>query len=653
MTDPTGALEYARPDPAAAPEQPPKKPFWRRRRWQFLAAAVAVVLTVLVFVGWSLPLGRALEPLQSPTIVLVTADGKPFSRRGSYKEAPVSTTELPPHVVQAFLSIEDRRFYDHWGIDLRAIARALRANVAAGGVSEGASTITQQLAKNAFLSNDRTLRRKVQEVMIAFYLEARLSKDEILSRYLSAVYFGDGVFGVRAAARHYFDKAPEQLSVGEAAMLAGLVKAPSRLAPTVNIEAARERMRVVLSAMVDNRVITEAQARRAARDVSVRQGREKLPVGSYFADWISDDAKRIFERAYGEVVVRTTLDSVLQAQAEEIVKRTIDRNRWANANQAALIAMKLDGSVVAMVGGRDYEESQFNRTDADRQPGSAFKIFVYWAALKAGMTPNTLVDDTKLTIGDWSPENHENKYANRPIPLRSAFAGSSNVGAARLAQQMGWGPIKRAARELGVTAEIPTDLTLALGTGQMSLVELTAAYAGIAAGQAPVKAYGVQGLRPEVARHRLPERELKDMRELMKAAVTFGTGLPANMPGAFGKTGTTQDYRDALFIGFVDDLVVGVWVGNDDNSPMRGVVGGGMPAQIWKEFMQFAVSRKNPRPAAPVIEAPTVEELAPADLEGLAPTAPADSEAPVEGATPDAEAPEAPEEGETPSQPVF
>lgn len=649
MTDPTGALEYVRPDPAA-PEHSPKKPLWRRRRWQIAAVLLAAVLAVLVFVGWSLPLGRALEPLQSPTIVLVTADGKPFSRRGSYKEAPVTVAELPPHVVQAFTSIEDRRFYDHWGIDLRAIARAMRANVEAGGVSEGASTITQQLAKNAFLSNDRTLRRKAQEVLIAFWLEARLSKDEILSRYLSAVYFGDGVFGVRAAARHYFDKTPEQLSIGEAAMLAGLVKAPSRLAPTVNIEAARERMRVVLAAMVDTGAVTEAQARGAARNVNVRQGREKLPVGSYFADWISDDAKRIFERAYGEVVVRTTLDSVLQERAEQIVKRMIDRNRWANANQAALVAMKLDGSVVAMVGGRDYEESQFNRTDAGRQPGSAFKIFVYWAALKSGMTPNTLVDDTKLTIGDWSPENHENKYANRPIPLRSAFAGSSNVGAARLAQQLGWGPITRAARELGVTDEIPTDLTLALGTGQMSLIELTAAYAGIAAGQAPVKAYGVQGLRPEVPRQRLPERELKDMRELLKAAVTFGTGLPANMPGAFGKTGTTQDYRDALFIGFVDDLVVGVWVGNDDNSPMRGVVGGGMPAQIWKEFMQFAVSRKNPQPAAPVIEAPQIEELAPADLEGLAPAAPAEDEEPAAGETP---APEAPVEPEAPSQPVF
>jgi penicillin-binding protein 1A len=561
--------------------------------------------------------------------------------------------ELPTHVPQAFIAIEDRRFYKHLGIDPRAIARAMRANVEAGGVSEGASTITQQLAKNAFLTNDRTLRRKVQEVLIAFYLEARLSKDEILSRYLSAVYFGDGVFGLRAAARHYFNKAPEQLSIGEAAMLAGMVKAPSRLAPTENLPAARERMRVVLAAMADTGAITPAQARRARRNVSVREGREKLPVGSYFADWISADAKRIFERAYGEVVVRTTLDSALQAEAEKIVRRTIDRNRWANANQAALVAMRLDGSVVAMVGGRDYAESQFNRTDAGRQPGSAFKLFVYWAAMRSGMTPNTLVDDTRLTIADWSPENHENKYANRPIPLRSAFAGSSNVAAARLAQQLGRGPIERAARELGVTAKLPTDLTLSLGTGPMSLVELTAAYAGIAAGQAPVKAYGVQGLRPDAPRRSLPARELKDMRELLKAAVTFGTGMPANMPGAFGKTGTTQDYRDALFVGFVNDLVVGVWVGNDDNAPMRGVVGGGMPAQIWKDFMRFAESRRAPPPRPEPVEAQAPEELEPADLEGLAPVAP---EAPAPTVEPEAAPPDGAEasgESEPLSQPVF
>jgi penicillin-binding protein 1A len=658
MTDPTGALQYVRPDPAPAPETPtpaappPKRPFWRRRPWQLAGGALLLLMAVAVFVGWSLPLGQALEPLQSPTIVLVTADGKPFSRRGSYKEAPVDVAKLPAHVPQAFISIEDRRFYKHLGIDPRAIARAMRANVEAGGVSEGASTITQQLAKNAFLSNDRTLRRKVQEVLIAFYLEARLSKDEILSRYLSAVYFGDGVFGLRAAARHYFDKTPEQLSIGEAAMLAGMVKAPSRLAPTENLPAARERMRVVLGAMVDTGAITRAQARRAARNVNVRQGREKLPVGSYFADWISADAKKIFERAYGEVVVRTTLDSALQAQAERIVRRTLDGNRWANANQAALVAMRTDGSVVAMVGGRDYAESQFNRTDAGRQPGSAFKLFVYWAAMRAGMTPSTLVDDTRLTIADWSPENHENKYANRPIPLRSAFAGSSNVAAARLAQEMGRGPIERAARELGVTAKLPTDLTLSLGTGPMSLVELTAAYAGIAAGQAPVKAYGIQGLRPDVARHALPGRELKDMRELLKAAVTFGTGMPANMAGAYGKTGTTQDYRDALFVGFVGDLVVGVWVGNDDNSPMRGVVGGGMPARIWREFMQYAESRRHPQPAPAPVAEEAPEELAPADLEGLAPVVPPEGEAPADAAAPPTDA-APPAEAEAPSQPLF
>jgi penicillin-binding protein 1A len=272
--------------------------------------------------------------------------------------------------------------------------------------------------------------------------------------------------------------------------------------------------------------------------------------------------------------------------------------------------------------------------------------------MRSGMTPNTLVDDTRLTIADWSPENHENKYANRPIPLRSAFAGSSNVAAARLAQQLGRDPIERAARELGVTAKLPTDLTLSLGTGPMSLVELTAAYAGIAAGQAPVKAYGIQGLRPDAPRRSLPARELKDMRELLKAAVTFGTGMPANMPGAFGKTGTTQDYRDALFVGFVNDLVVGVWVGNDDNAPMRGVVGGGMPAQIWKDFMRFAESRRAPPPPPEPVEEQAPEELEPADLEGLEPVAPeagepaAEPEAAPEGAA-------APAESEPLSQPVF
>ena len=586
---------FESPPPLAPPEPPaPRPPLWRRRPWMIGGGVAAVLLLLFAWISWALPVGRALEPLPSPTLVLVTADGKPFARRGSYKEAPVSVAELPEHVTGAFVAVEDRRFYRHWGLDLRSIARALRNNARAGEVEEGGSTITQQLAKNAFLSNERTLRRKAQEALIALYLEARLSKEEILSRYLSSVYFGDGVFGLRAAARHYFNKAPDDLSLGEAALLAGIVKAPSRLAPTEDIAAARTRARTVLATMVETGVITEAEARGAARRVRVREGRPDLPVGSYFADWVSPEAKASFERAYGEVIVQTTLDSRLQAQAEQILRRTLAASGpRVNATQGALVAMRTNGEIVAMVGGRDYRQSQFNRaTQAKRQPGSAFKLFVYLAALRRGASPELTVLDTPLTVGDWSPENYEGEYAGGPITLREAFARSSNVAAVRLAQQAGLRNVARAARDLGIKGELPNNPTLALGTSETTLLDLTAAYAGVAAGQAPVQPHGVAGMEPRGRTRRLRDEERRAMLDLLRAVVTSGTGRAANLGvPAFGKTGTSQDYRDAWFIGFAGDLVVGVWIGNDDNSPMRNVAGGGLPTQIWRGFMGYALSR--------------------------------------------------------------
>lgn len=648
MTDPIGAPEAVRARP----------PFWRRRPWQIAGGAVLVLAALIVFMVWSLPLGRALEPLPNPTLILVTADGKPFARRGSYKEQPVDVTELPKHVPAAFIAIEDRRFYSHWGVDLRAISRALSRNVSAGEVQQGGSTITQQLAKNAFLTNQRSLRRKAQEALIALYLESRLTKDEILSRYLSTVYFGDGVFGLRAAARHYFDKRPEELSLGEAAMLAGMVKAPSRLAPTENLPEARERARVVLASMVEVGAITPQEARRF-RDARVRAGREKLPVGSYFADWVSPQARRAFESAYGEVMVPTTLDSVLQDRAEEIVSQALKRHGgYLHAGQAALVAMRPDGRVLAMVGGDDYRVSQFNRVTAGRQPGSAFKLFVYQAALRQGMTPDSLVLDAPVTIGDWSPKNHEGHYANREVRLRNAFAGSSNVAAARLAQQVGRAAIIQAAKDMGVNGEFPPDLTLALGTGQSNLLDLTAAYAGVAAGTIPVTPYGVPQAKV-AATTRLPAKERDGLLDLLRSAVVFGTANGGNVsPYAHGKTGTTQDYRDALYVGFIGDMVIGVWVGNDDNSPMNGVAGAGLPAEIWRDFARFAMSRGAVRvngrqvgvaPAAPPPAAvPEAEILEVPPLEG---------EAPVEGAEPPAEAPapepEAPATPQPEPQPVF
>ncbi|HYG26027.1 MAG TPA: PBP1A family penicillin-binding protein, partial [Caulobacteraceae bacterium] len=578
---------------------------WQKKPWQVAAIGGLVIVLTALWLFIALPINRALEPLEAPTLVLVSADGKPFARRGSYKEEPVEISELPAHVPAAFIAIEDRRFYDHGGLDARAIGRAIRNNFAAGGISEGGSTITQQLAKNAFLSNRRTFRRKAQEAVIAIYLESRLSKEEILSRYLSSVYFGEGVFGLGAAAREYFNKEPAQLTVGEAAMLAGIVKAPSRLNPLEDLEAARERQQLVLDAMVETGAITEQQARRA-RTVRVREGRPSLPVGSYFADWVSPQAKSAFDRAYGEVVVKTTLDSRLQRQAERIIEsRLSGQGEALNASQAALVAMRPDGSVVALVGGRDYKESQYNRAvDAQRQPGSAFKLFVYLAALRQGATPDSRVMDAPVRLGNWRPRNHEAEYLNRPITLREAFARSSNVAAVRVLQQVGLRRVIRTARELGITSDLPNDATVALGSGTVTLMELTAAYAAIAAGETPVRPRGLAEFVPVGDVERLAASDQRGMMDLMQAVVTSGTGRAARLSvPAYGKTGTTSDYKDALFIGFAGDLVVGVWVGNDDNEPMRRVAGGGLPAQIWRDFMTYALSVGQVR-GGQTIEAP-------------------------------------------------
>jgi penicillin-binding protein 1A len=651
--DPQAALVEPAPpeapaaDPAPEPELPARKPFWKRHLWLVGGAAAAAVLVVALVASlfWSLPLSRALEPLNNSAIVLVASDGSPIAKRGSYKEAPIDATKLPAYVPGAFIAIEDRRFYSHMGVDPKAIARAVGKNAQAGGVSEGGSTITQQLAKNAFLSSDRNLRRKAQEALIAVYLEARLSKAEILSRYLSSVYFGDGAFGLRAAARHYFGKQPEQLSIGEAAMLAGLVKAPSRLAPTNNLDGARERMRIVLGAMVETGTITQEQADEVG-DVSPIEVEDKVPTGSYFADWALPQARASIGARYGETIVRTTLDPKLQEKAEKILNDFIERDgKVLNITQGALVAMRKDGRVVAMVGGRDYKQSQFNRADGERQPGSAFKLFVYLAALREGMTTTSPILDTPVQVSGYMPKNHEGKYRDREIPLISAFAASSNVAAVRLAHDLGPAKVIKVARDLGVTEKIPDDLTMALGTGSMSLTRLTAAYASVAAGEYPIVPHALEGFsKPRTTPY--DSKVLANMRDLLRSATHRGTGLEAAIDGAYGKTGTTQNYHDAIFVGYVDDLVVGVWVGNDDNSPMNGVVGGGEPAKIWKAFMLSALGRDVVlRPAEDPLEdlgLPLEGEIGPDGLPVAPLTVPAEPAAPTVPAAPNSGAPQAP-----------
>jgi penicillin-binding protein 1A len=597
--------------PGAPPPEPapPRRRFWTLRRiFTGLLALATAVAVLVVWLSWRLPVSRALEPLPTPSLVLVSADGHPFARRGAVKDRPVEVDALPPYVPGAFVAIEDRRFYRHFGVDLIGVGRALVTNLRHRGVRQGGSTITQQLAKTTFLSPDRTLRRKAQEVFVALWLEARLSKKEILSRYLSSVYFGDGVFGLRAAAQHYFDKAPEQLSVGEAAMLAGLVKAPSALDPIDHPQAAARRAHLVLDAMVETRAISAAEAARA-RHVRLRTS-PPLPVGGYFADWAAPQVKQALDAQYGVVQVRTTLDSRLQRRAERAVRTWLDGpGRRQGATQAALVAMRPDGAVVAMVGGRDYGASQFNRAvQARRQPGSAFKLFVYLAALRDGARPDSLVSETPITVGGWSPRNFE-RTSGGLLTLRDAFAESSNIAAVRITETVGRERIVDAAQDLGVTSPLVRDATLPLGTSEMTLLELTSAYAAVAAGQAPIQAYAL----PDDAARRpapraLPEDQRQALLELLSAAVETGTARAARVgQPAFGKTGTTQEHRDAVFVGFTGDLVVGVWVGNDDHSPMNGVTGGGLPAEIWRDFVSSGLDagliervRPPPAPSEPI-----------------------------------------------------
>jgi penicillin-binding protein 1A len=597
LPDPFAPPEPVRSEAPTTPALEPRK----RRRWPiYLYCASALLLVTIVWLVITAPLSRALEPLQDPALLILSADNRPIARHGAIKEAPVDVARLDPLTPAAFIAIEDRRFYRHWGIDPRGIGRAMLADLRGRGVRQGGSTITQQLAKTNFLSGDRTIKRKAQEVIIAFWLEAWLSKQQILSRYLSSVYFGDGVYGLRAAAHHYFNRDPEDLTLAQSAMLAGMVQAPSRLSPTHNLAAAQKRSRLVIAAMADTGAISRSRAE-LVKPAHPLAKPSHVPAGSYFADWVIPYAQQAQAPDFGEVKVRTTLDSRLQRIAERAVSRA------PKGAQGALVAMRPDGRVVAMAGGKDYAASPFNRvTQARRQPGSAFKLFVYLAAFRAGWTPDSLVEDKPIRIGDWSPENSDRVYRGS-MTLREAFARSSNAATVRLSEEVGRNNVIREARDLGITTVLPDKPSLALGTAGVSLLELTSAYAAVASGRYPVVARGLpdpptpEGLAA-FFHHEGKLDELRDrapMLDLLYAAANNGTGRRAALSvPTFGKTGTTQENRDAVFVGFAGDLVVGVWVGRDDNRSLGKVSGGTVPAQIWRNFMTGALAvddRPGPR----------------------------------------------------------
>ena len=582
------------------PPLPAKRRFtrWRIARW-FLSALLLLFLITVAWLAIVAPPSRTLRPIAPPSVTLLASNGSLISRRGAVTDSPVDVRQLPAHVSEAFLAIEDRRFYHHIGVDPRGIARAAWHDARAGHMQEGGSTITQQLAKLVYLSSDRTAARKLREMAIAMWLEAWLTKDQILSRYLSDVYFGDNVYGLRAAARHYFSKRPEALTVSEAALLAGLMKAPSRLAPSANLAGAQQRAGLVVAAMQEAGFLTPAEAARAS-PASLRLRPTPEPTqATYFSDWVMPAVHGPADDAFAATTVRTTLDARLQRLAEHAVAQV----RPAGA-QVALVAMRPDGRVVAMVGGRDYAKSSFNRAvQARRQPGSTFKLFVYLAALRAGMTPDDRIEDRPITIGTWSPRNADGRYRGT-ITLRQAFARSSNVAAVRLTQKVGPEAVVRAAQDLGIQSPLPAEPSIALGTSGVSLLELTSAYAAVAGGQYPVRPYGL----PDQARqraladapHRLDDRDRAMLLDLLSTVVNSGTGRAAALNvHTYGKTGTSQDNRDALFVGFAGGLVTAVWVGRDDNQPLPGVAGGGLPASIWRRFTADAIGARPARVHVP------------------------------------------------------
>ncbi len=560
---------------------------------------------VVAYYGYGLPdkVSFDVASERKPSIRVISIDGATLATYGNRYGTPVEVRNLPDYVGQAFVSIEDRRFYDHFGVDIVGILRATWANLSSGRLAEGGSTITQQLAKNLFLSPEKSFGRKIEEVLLAIWLEFKFDKQQILSLYLNRIYFGSGLYGIDAASRYYFGTDPRRLNLYDAAVLAGLPKAPSRYNPMVDPVKSAERANIVLDAMASTGALTNARAERA-KQTRVRTARkaDAGPGVRYFSDWVLDRVRDYVGYVDQDLLVHTTLDSRLQEIAEFNLERALESNgaRAKNVTQGALLAMTPDGAVRAMVGGRDYFESQYNRvTQARRQPGSVFKLFVYLAGLDKSLGSNDWMRDVPITINGWEPRNFDRQH-HGTMSIRDAVATSNNSIAVQMAMEVGLGTVVQKARDMGVSSPLTAEPSLALGTSEVSMLELTGAYAIVANGGFAVFPHAVSkiiGKGGEVLYQRsdeFPGRLMNplhagEMNNMLSAVIAKGTGRNAiiDRPAA-GKTGTTSDYRDAWFIGYTSDLVAGVWVGNDNGSPMDEVTGGGLPATLWHDFMLHA-----------------------------------------------------------------
>ena len=600
---------------SGAKQRRPARPVRRRRLgWRLAKWGTVLVLWLLVigagFVAYyahDLPDTDHLTGPETPlSITVLAADGAEVATVGEMWGELVPVGEMAPVLPEAVLAIEDRRFFEHGGIDAFGVIRAAWRNAVEGRVVAGGSTISQQVAKLVFLTPERSVRRKIQEAMLAFWLEREFTKDEILTIYLNRAYFGAGAYGVDAAARRYFGRSARDLDTAQAAMIAGLLKAPSRYSPANDLALARRRAGVVVEAMVAAGFLSDGEGARARADVkALSVARRSGPAAGYFVDWVLEQVPGYVGRDHGALHVRTTLDPARQRAAQAALAETLAAvGKTRRIGQGALVALDESGAVRAMVGGRDHASSVFNRaTQAKRQPGSAFKAVVYLAGLEAGLGPDDVIEDAPITVAGWSPGNFDGRYRG-PVTVREGFARSINSVAVRVGLRAGVKRMRATARRLGIESVLPADASLALGTGEVTLLELTSAYVALANGGVRALPHGIVEIRNRAgdvlyrrsgsgAGRAADDAAVAAMHDLLAATVADGTGRAARLPQglgpAHGKTGTSQRFRDAWFVGWAEGLTAGVWLGNDDGAAMDGVTGGGYPAEIWRRFMVDAL----------------------------------------------------------------
>lgn len=595
-----------------------------------LIAAVA-----LLGQGPDLP---SLPPIQrDPQITYVDRSGAVLGVRGGRYGPPVDLKKLPPYVPAAFVAIEDRRFYEHTGFDAIGIARAIVTDIAKGRAAQGASTITQQLARNLYLSSDRTVERKAQELLYAIQLERTYSKQQILGLYLSRAYFGAGAYGLEAASLRYFNKPASRLTIREAAMMAAIMKSPTNYNPVDQPERSAGRTRLVLDAMVETGAITSAQRAKALAATPKVRKVAAQPPAQYFIDWVDAQTRQLVGQPKQDLVVDTTLDLPLEDAAAQSARTVVAHYKAQAVEQAAVVSLDGYGRVRVMLGGVDYTRAPFNRAvDAHRQAGSSWKPFVYLAALEAGRTPDMQVMDEPVTIAGWSPRNYVESFAG-PVTLQQAMAESINTVAARLADEIGRPNVAAVARRLGVVSPVNLDPAMALGTTLVTPLEMAQAYSAFANGGYRVQAFGLERIRtkggkvlyerkPPTLTPAVANPALSELNGMLRTVLTQGTGARAAFPGydLAGKTGTTSDYRDAWFCGFTGGFTTVVWMGRDDNKPMGRITGGLAPAELWKMVMSRAVKRApvtaippGPPPPPPL---PPLEILAAPEGAGVAPS---------------------------------